>query len=564
MELRTWLLFTLLLQAGSPEPRAGIAGSVVRADTGAGIPGAQIDLIKFTEAPSADPYTNSLITVTGNARGQFAVPSLPPGTYRLFATRNGFARSEYGQRTPNGRGVFLTIAAGQQLKDITLRLQPAGTITGRVTGHDGEPLTGFSVELLRATYDSTGARVFRPNLTARTDDRGEYRIFWITPGRYYVSVNPLSNREEEFDLSRQILLQAGHAGGPPVDGLANFGFINPNQTFSKDGYVITYYPNTLNVASAQIIDIRPGGELGGINIQLLQQPVARIRGRVVTATGEPAREGEVGVRSSAGERFYGGIGSDSNFEISNVTPGTYNLFAQSAGGQAAAQIQVTGSDIDNVLLTTSPGVTVTGRLQIEGGVPPSEVPGFGRPRIELGTGDTETGRIRGDDGTFRIADVFPNDYWVNVVNLPPRTYLKEVSTAGTDLFRAPLRVSNNTPISLEIVIGRNPGKLEGIVVDQQQQPVADVEVTLIPDQPRERHELYRKSQTDRNGRFVIDEIVPGNYKVFSWEDLEPFSYFDPEVLKQYEQRGTPVRIPEGASASVNIRLIAVAGGLEAR
>ena len=561
MRLRNWLLFTLLVQAGSPEPRASITGSVVRADSGAAIPGAQIDLIRFSESPTADPFTNSFITVTGDARGQFAVPSLAPGTYRLYATRNGFARSEYGQRTPNGRGVSLTITAGQQLKDVTLRLQPAGTITGRVTGHDGEPLTGFTVELLRATYDSTGARVFRPSLTARTDDRGEYRIFWITPGKYYVSVNHRSYRgDEESVLLRQILLQAGQAGGPPVDGLANLGFINTNQTFSKDGYVLTYYPNTLSVAGAQVIDISPGGELGGINIQLLQQPVARIRGRVVTATGEPAREGEVSVHSSGGERFYGGIGNDSNFEISNVTPGTYKLFADSAGGRASAQLQVTGSDIDNVLLTASPGVTVAGRLQIEGGVSPSEVPGFGRPRIELGIGDTETGRIRGDDGTFRIADVFPNDYWVRVTNLPPRTYLKEVTAAGADLFRAPLRVSNSTPSNLEIVIGMNPGKLEGIVVDQQQQPVPDAEVTLIPDQPRERHELYRKSQTDRNGRFVIDEVVPGSYKVFSWEDLEPFSYFDPEVLKLYEQRGTPVRIGEGASSNVSIRLIPVASG----
>jgi hypothetical protein len=554
----------MLLQAGSPEPRAGIAGSVVRSDSGAAIPAAQIDLIKFSESPSADPSSNRLITVTGDSRGQFAVPSLEPGTYRLFATRNGFARAEYGQRTPNGRGVSLTLAAGQQLKDIAMRLQPAGTITGRVTGDDGQPLTGFTVELLRAGYDSTGARVFRPNLTARTDDRGEYRIFWISPGRYYVSVNPRRNLDEESDLSRQILLQAGQAGGTPVDGLGNFGFINPNQTFSRDGYVATYYPNTLTVASAQIIDIRPGGELGGINIQLLRQPVVRIRGRVVTATGEPAREGEVTLRSQSGERFHGGIGSDSDFAISNVTPGTYNLYARSFGGQAAAQIQVTGSDIDNVLLTTSPGVTVTGRLQIEGGIPPSQVPGFGRPRIELGSGDTEKGRIRGDDGTFRISDVFSGDYWVKVVNLPPRTYLKELSTAGTDLVRAPLRVSNNALIHLEIVIGRNPGKVEGIVVNQQQQPVADVEVTLIPDQPRERRELYRKSQTDRNGRFVIDDVVPGNYRAFSWEDLEPFSYFDPEVLKPYEQRGMPVIIAEGTVSSVNLRLIPVATGVEAK
>jgi len=164
MKLPGLLLLTLVLQTGPPTSKALIEGVVVRADSGTALPGVQIDLMRFSASPSTDPFASNLITVTGDSRGHFEIPNLSAGMYRVFATRNGFARSEYGQRTPNGRGVSLTIVDGQQIRDLTFRLQPAGTITGRVTGSDGEPLTGFSVELLRATYDSTGTRVLRPSL----------------------------------------------------------------------------------------------------------------------------------------------------------------------------------------------------------------------------------------------------------------------------------------------------------------------------------------------------------------------------------------------------------------
>lgn len=196
---------------------------------------------------------------------------------------------------------------------------------------------------------------------------------------------------------------------------------------------------------------------------------------------------------------------------------------------------------------------MTGRLLLDGGIPPSEVAGFGRPRIELGIGDSESGRIR-SDGTFTIADVPRDEYWVRVVNLPANWYLKDVRSTEADLMRAPLIVSNNA-IRLEVVVSRNTGRLEGIVIDQRQQPVEAVEVTLIPDQPRERHELYRKAQTDNTGHFVIDELAPGDYKVFAWEDIEPFSYFDPAVLKKHEQSGTNVRVGEASSSIVTVRLI---------
>src|SRR6185436_18874877 len=111
------------------------------------------------------------------------------GAYRLVAMRNGFARQEFGQRSPSRPGTVLNLRAGQQMTDVAFRLTPAATISGRVMDANGEPLTGDTVQALRSTFDATGKRTLQATSSARTNDLGEYRLYWINPGRYFVSAN---------------------------------------------------------------------------------------------------------------------------------------------------------------------------------------------------------------------------------------------------------------------------------------------------------------------------------------------------------------------------------------
>ena len=90
------LTLLLLLQASAQNPKASVEGMVIRADTGEGIAGAQITLSGSNQA--------DVITVSSDREGRFALRDLTPGTYRLFGTRNGYARTEYGQRAVNGKG----------------------------------------------------------------------------------------------------------------------------------------------------------------------------------------------------------------------------------------------------------------------------------------------------------------------------------------------------------------------------------------------------------------------------------------------------------------------------
>ena len=64
-----------------------------------------------------------------------------------MAARNGYVRQEYGQKSLSGQGTILSVSAGQQIRDLALRLIPAPTISGRVIGANREPQPGITVQL---------------------------------------------------------------------------------------------------------------------------------------------------------------------------------------------------------------------------------------------------------------------------------------------------------------------------------------------------------------------------------------------------------------------------------
>src|SRR5205814_6834271 len=110
------------------------------------------------------------------------------GEYQLIATHSsgGYVPAEYGQRKATGQGINFQLAAGQKMTGIVLAMTPTGCISGRVYDADGEPLGKAQVQAMRPVYKN-GQRVLTIVQIVESDDRGEYRLFWLPPGRYYVA-----------------------------------------------------------------------------------------------------------------------------------------------------------------------------------------------------------------------------------------------------------------------------------------------------------------------------------------------------------------------------------------
>jgi ABC-type dipeptide/oligopeptide/nickel transport system ATPase component len=118
-----------------------------------------------------------------------------------------------------------------------------------------------------------------------------------------------------------------------------------------------------------------------------------------------------------------------------------------------------------------------------------------------------------------------------------------------------LRIDSTPSQPLAVVISPNAGILDGTVLDANQRPAGGVVVVVIPDLSRRKYfELYRTAVSNTSGRFHVEGIVPGDYKVFAWDDIEENSWQDPEVLRLYEDQGISLHVTESAKESIELRL----------
>jgi protocatechuate 3,4-dioxygenase beta subunit len=604
-------------QQTPPLAKATVAGVVLRSTTGEPVTRATVTLTRVTpQGPGArgggaqgqpaqpgqqqaqqQPQT---FTTTTDDQGKFQFKEVEEGAYRVAAARNGFARQEYGQRSFNRPGIVVNIRAGQQVSDVSFRLIPASTISGRVMDTNGEPLPGITVQALRSTYDATGKRTLQPASSVRTNDLGEYRIYWINPGRYFVSANPARSAFETLTSSAS---QAANQAQNPAQAqqaaqaASMFGAAGTPNEVSDPGFGLTYYPNSPEASRAVALDLQPGAEQRAIDFTMVRSQRVRLTGRVIdTTTGRPPRSAAVSVslrdssvaspldafiamNPSQGNRYNNTTGE---FVVENVASGSYWLQVISQGqaptaapnatpttaealavlaaiNSARIPVDVLGSDIDNLTLNVGPGVSVSGRVQIEGGS--SNQNDLQRIGIALQSSSGTaflTAMLQGAvrpaaDGTFSIPRVTAGDYKLVVNGLGPTLYIKDARLGQTDLLGG-VTISEPVNGSLEIVLRMNPGQLTVNVVDATLKPVSGVQAVLVPEN-RSRQDLFRNEVTDQEGRFTFRGITPGDYRIFAWEDIEPFAYFDPAVVKQYEAAGKLVHIQESSAESVEVRLI---------
>ena len=349
----------------SPSQPALVPGGVVGGVTGAVItaPAGTLVLANPGGGPVQPVPPVQIAPARTNASGQFSFGDLEPGTYILRASAEGYAQQEYNLRPGGVSGMSATInlAAGQAAKGTALRLTPGGTVSGRVTGSRGEPLVNIEVALLRSTYDVEGRKTLQQRASAQTNDRGEYRMFWVTPGRYYMSAVS-SNR--------------------PISGVP----FNPGGFSNK--YPRTFYPAVADVASAVPLEVQPAVELSGIDFHLIEQSTYRVRGRVVNPTSGSTAARPISIsimpRDSMLNSPLSFSGSpynpaDGTFELRDVPSGSYLVRGQlpfngrpepgqpfPAPPMATAPVDVNGADVDGVVLTFVPPTSIAGRMRIEG------------------------------------------------------------------------------------------------------------------------------------------------------------------------------------------------------
>ena len=536
--------------------QASLQGVVTKDPGSEPVKKALIELIAESQSEGAN-YT----ALTG-ADGSFRIENIVPGRYRLFVERPGYQEIDKNHRRSEGR--VLTLTAGQEFKDLVIRLQAAAVVEGRVTDEDGDPMPEAQVAVLHQTFVS-GRSHWEQVGAERTNDLGEYRIAGLAAGNYFVSVTPPPDFRSLIEATSNAPATAPHNGAAASDKPV------------PAAYQTTYYPGTRDRGQAASIQLHAGDDFP-VNFALTPSPSLTIRGSVVNLP--PGSTAAIMLQSRDFSLVLNGaeMHKDGSFEIHNVSPGAYTILATvdnvAAPMMARQALQVTSANVEGLRLAPQTGGSIRGRLRMGGGgnggnatPDPSQI--FLLLRSADGDDDVLGAFTMGEGfstlahvnaaGSFEWKNVPAGHYSVQIsdASAMPDWFLKSVAAGGRDVADSGFSVSGGaTAVDLLIIASANGAVADGVATNQKDEPVADAVVVAVPEARFRSHpDRYRKALTDQRGRFNLRGLPPGDYTLFAWESVDGEAYIDAEFLKTYEGQGKTLRLGEGERANVQLKTI---------
>ena len=511
-----------------------VSGRVVTAADGTPLASSRVALI-----PEHQRRESHVYAAISDSGGRFTISDVPAGRYRFLATHTGYVDKNY-QSSGDDTGAIFALQAGQEVKDVLFHMILAAVFTGRVNNEDGEPMALIQVVALRRptdeeTEDREDSPLTRQELLpagfAQTDDRGQYRIFGLKAGDYYIKA------VDEYE---------------PIGHMIIGSEWEVRQALGSQ-YASVYYPGVTQIGQAQTVVIRPGEE-AQVDLVLRRTKTVQISGRVIGADGKPATDVYLYLEEvPAGDYgFVQGNETDSKgeFKVKGLAPGSYVLHAEQhsseneANYHASQKIEVGADNIDSILLTLGKGVNFLGRLDVSG----ASIK-FDRMFIALTShGDQTPGafaRVK-KDGTFQLFDVPEGTFSFSMNGLEEGWYVKSVLLGATDLLANGLEVEKGKGGgSIQVVVSNGGAELAGSVT-QDDKPMIGARVRITPD-PETRYNRLRTraANTDQSGRFSFIGIAPGQYRVIakaSGPDREDAVSSDPKNVSLSEREHKTIEL----------------------
>jgi len=574
---------TVMLMGGTPQVSAG-RGS------GSGAPGGSTQ-VAARGAGSGPPPGMVQKQTEADASGRFEFTGLPAGRFSLNVNfQGGFIRTQT-------ESVLLADAGSAT---VTIRLERTGAITGKVFDEAGDPLPRAQ---LRATRWESSGGVRRLTQGGgggfnMTNDLGEYRLWDVPPGDYYVSASYMTGNY-----------------APPAS----------EREDPKFGFAPTFYPGTASMDGARAVTVRSGQDTPGVDITLQRAKMGRVTAIVLDSAGSPLSQRSSVYLASRHDSSGGATGMsrrpDGSYLSGDVPPGDYYLVAnQSQGDSPAAAtgegavvpVSVNGDEV-TVTVQLNKGATVSGQVVVEGKMPePTTRPPTGsqpssQARIMVSARQATTatasyipGSSPGrpapmhDDGTFELTGLRGSFRLFASGN---RAVLKSVRRGGQDILTTPLELNGSEHVTdVEIVVTTETGTIDFSVTDSSGEPAAGAFVLIFSDDATRWFEgspYVRQARTPsapastgvpsggrgagaptaapgsgtglaasgtnprEPGRLMSGTLVPGRYGVIAFEPGASISgpAYDPEAIAKMRPRATFVTVVAGQAATVQLQTV---------
>ncbi|MGJ5813214.1 carboxypeptidase regulatory-like domain-containing protein [Paludibaculum fermentans] len=496
--------------------------------------------------PGTQMGSNQPSSAVTDAEGRFRVTELEAGQYVVYLRRQGFVMAGNASAAS---AIRLQLTAGQELKGLRYFLTPQAVIAGRVIDDEGEAVQGAQVTVLRPRK-VRGKNTWLPDgQNVRTNDKGEFRVANIQTGRYIVMAQSWM----------QVAMESGSAQRPATS------------------YVPTFYPGVTEAAQATLVEATPGAELTGFDITLKRVPVFRVRGKVLTAEGQPAKN----FHASMGSREGGSFGvagrmiqskEDGSFEMAGVPNGSWVLVVNSGRGgppgttneqqTTALPVEVSNQDIDGLEVRFSLPFTLQGNVVVEAATDEQKaaLSGFNvslQPEANTFVMGGQPARTQAD-GSFSLRVGSPGKYILNAYS-PSATglYLAAVRVGNENHLFRPVDLSGGSAGPVKIVFRGDGGKVSGnLDLPAENKSQANGMAILIPVEPELRSAAMGRTvrQLDQTGGFQFDSIRPGEYFLVVTASSDYGAVQEIDQAKDFESKAAKVKVVPGGSTSVQVKL----------
>jgi protocatechuate 3,4-dioxygenase beta subunit len=516
---------------GVPARIFRIAGTIVDANTGTPLAQARVSI-------AVTNNRNMVTSMVTNSDGHFEFDQLEAGKYSLVGMKRGYIASAYDQHEQYSTAIVT--GPGYATQDLILRLTPMAFISGHVIDEGGLPVRNAQVVIYREDHAGGMTRVNRL-YSSMTDDRGYYDFSLLRPANYFIS----ATGKPWYAVHPMSAMMT--TGSPDLQTLRSLDVAYPT----------TYYNGATDSDSATPVEVKGGDHLQ-IDIRLSPVPALHLIYRIPpNATGANLFQKFPQFQ----RRVFDSIDYQRVDGTHLVAPGVYELTGVPAGrytvrvaDPTTGEYQQT-SDVDfarnGQVLNDSPGepvgsLALTLKMANEGALPKQysvALLNSGRRAVAVQQGTLS--------GEVSFEDLAPGKYSI-VVNSPAAFfYVARTSTSAGDSEGDGVNIGSGAAVELTAVLKQGVVDVEG-VVESKGKPTAGVMVALVPEDPDSRMELFRRDQSDFDGTFKLQGVIPGTYAVIAVQDVWGFDWMKAGILARYLQGGEKVRIDETARGEMQL------------
>jgi hypothetical protein len=511
-----------------PTGHGVIEGTVVDAATHEPLKKAKVTI----SAPAATPPM-----AFTDASGHFVFRELFAGSYSLNALKSGYNQAQ--DPLGGGSNFQISIGADETKKGVEIALVPGGSITGHVLNEDGMAVRNCDVMAVASAYEQGRRNLRRVSGGDGSDDKGEYRISDLAPGRYYL----YAHCRTELPAAHPLLPR----GDPRTP---------------HEGYVPQFYGGGLDPASATRMTVAAGASLEGIDFEIRRVRVFTLRGRITAADLAALPDNLNVILYPANPlmrdlmEFMSVADSHSRtFRIPSVIPGSYRLvaFTRGAGHPAYAErtVEIGTALPEPVELSLSVGSDLKGSVQFDA----DDHPPLENSRIFL-TALATPGYLPqaqaeiNKDGTFTLAGVMPGHWRLMVA---AAGYVKSLTLAGQQVSPYDFQISPGASGPLHVSIGMKMADVRVNVTGLS--TGGQVSVLVFPEDLGRLGAGLERVMTG-GSQLDIGGLPPGRYRLLATDAPNLWTLQQrPDLLKAIESSTQGIDVPEGGRVSATVEAV---------